>query len=339
MRRVLVVTTAVLLLAAPLRAEDEPAHPIPHGDFLEALEALNDGVAHFVPAPMDPGLYDKHQETWKRYAKPRAKRMLGRIKLLRKPKLWGIGKGEAGPARALDPDAWSAFVKPLASLYTELGTARSRYAEQRVNERAARKAWLRRFPGPEPIERVPSRDALEELDRTILSYRLAGEVVPYRLISARNRVADQVHREEEAARARKRAEYEARKHQAWAAIDVRVAETNGALRGDVDMFAAQQRAVRELVEAAQAIEEARLKTLYDEAPKESGHLAKADTWFKEMRDGRRKALAFDDKRSSKWGSLVRQGWMTHRSKLLSAIKKAKKADAEAKALKNEEPGK
>lgn len=334
MRVVILVLAACVVFAIPLHAEDEPAHPIPHGDFLEALRALDDGVGHFSPPPVDPGLYDKHRETWKRYAKPRARRMRSRIEQLRKGKLWGVPQGEDGPAVALAEDSWSALAKGLTSLYAELGTMRSRYGEQRVNERTARKAWLRRHPRPDPIERVPSRDALEELDRTILDYRLAGEVVPYRLISARNRVAAQVHREEEAARARKRAEYEKRKRAAFAAIDARVAETNGALRSDVDRLAAQQRAIREIVAAAQAIEEARLKALVAETPKVGAHLAKAEAWFAEMAAGRTKALAFDDKRSSRWGSLVRQGWMTHRTKLLAAIGKAREADAEAQVPKS-----
>ncbi|MDF1700849.1 MAG: hypothetical protein P1V36_06795, partial [Planctomycetota bacterium] len=66
---------------------------------------------------------------------------------------------------------------------------------------------------------------------------------------------------------------------------------------------------------------------------------KVPALFPQMEAGRLAGLAFDDKRSSRWGSLVRQKWMTHRTKVLSAVKRAVKADAEAKALKNEEPAK
>ncbi|MDF1700848.1 MAG: hypothetical protein P1V36_06790, partial [Planctomycetota bacterium] len=257
---------ACLLCAAAAQAEDAPV--VPHGDFLEALDALDAGVGHFVPGPLDPGLYDKHEETWKRYAKPRAKRMRGRIKILRKPKLWGVSEDAPGPAVALAEGSWSALAKGMTALFAELGTMRSRYAEQRVDNRKARKAWLRRFPGPEPIGRVEGEDALDDIERTILDYRLAGEVVPYRLLSARNRLADLVARQQAIARAKKRAEYEQRKHAAWAAIDDRVAVTRGALRADVDQLAAQQRAIQTLVAAAQAIEEVRLKAVVAQTPTE-----------------------------------------------------------------------
>ena len=332
LRAVLLAVFLAFLTAPALRAEDEPASPvatIPHGDFLAALEALQEGVGRFVPAPPEPGLYDKHEETWKRYAKPRARRMAGRVTILRKQRLWVIAESPEAPAVALAEHAWSALVKGLGSLYTELGTMRARYREQRVSASQARRAWLRRFPRPEPIGRVPSRDALDELNRTILGYRLAGEVVPYRLISAHNRVSDQVAREEEAAREQKRREYESHKHEAYALIDVQVAETNAALRGDVEWLDAQQRAVRELVAAAQAIEEARLRDLVAKAPKEGDHLADADVWFAKMDAGRRAALTFRDPRSARWGSLVRQGWMAWRAKVLSAVDKAVKAAAQA----------
>lgn len=341
LRPAVLVLTLVFLTAPWLRAEEEPAAPtpdIPHGDFLAALGALQDGVAHFVPGPQQPGLYDKHEETWKRYAKPRARRMAGRVKILRKPTLW-VTAGEGDPrAVALAEGSWSALAKGLGSLYTELGTMRTRYAEQRVTASKARRSWLRRFPRPDPIGRVPSRDALEELDRTILEYRLAGEVVPYRLISARARVAELVAKEEALERERKRREYDKRKHEAFSAIDVRVAETNGALRGDVDLLEAQQHAVQELVAAAQRIEETRLRDLVAKAPTAGDHLAKADVWFAKMTEGREAARTFRDKRSARWGSLVRQGWMAWRAKILAAVKKAEKAAAEAEQAAAEAAG-
>ena len=336
MTRVVFWVLVALLLCPCALAEDAAPIEIPHGDFLEALGALESGVGHFIVRPGDPGLYDKHDETWKRYAKPRAKRMRSRVTQLRKEKLWAMDEGEPPRAIGLGEKHWSALVKGLASLYAELGTMRARYGEQRVSASKAERAWLRRYPRPDPIERVPSRDALEEADRLILEYRLAGEIVPHRLISLRARLSTAVAREEEAARKRKRAEYEKRKYAAFAEIGRQVAATNGALAGDVDRLLAQQKAVRDLVAAAQQVEEERLKALLAKTPKAGDYLTKADTWLKEMGEGRRKAQAFRDKRSARWGSLVRQDWMTLRTKLLSAIAKAKKADAEAKALKREE---
>lgn len=336
LRMVACVLLLLLVLAPSVRAEDaaEDASPevaIPHGDFLTALGALEDGVAYFVARPADAGLYGKHDETWKRYAKPRAKRMRSRVTLLRKPKLWILTEGDAPKAIALDEGSWSALVKGLTSLYAELGTMRARYAEQRVTSSKAERAWLRRYPRPEPIGRVPSRDALEDADRAILEYRLAGEVVPYRLISLRARLAEAVAREEEEARERKRREYERRKYAAFAEIERHVTATNGALAGDVDRLRGQQQAVQDLVAAAQASEEARLKKLVADAPKTGNHLKDTATWFQAMAEGRHAAQTFRDKRSARWGSLVRQKWMTFRPKLLAAIKKAHKADAGAKA--------
>lgn len=327
MRILAAVVLFLLVPCALARAEDEPP-VVPHGDFRAALDALADGLGAFERPPADPGLYETHEETWKRYAKPRIKRMLSRLDRVDAPKHWEV-EADA-PALRVPDELWSPLVRQLASLYTELGSMRSRYAKVRLTARTAQRAWLRRFPGPEPIGRVPSRDALEDLDATILRYHARGEAVPLRLLSARNSVAAAVAREEAAERARKRAEYEHRKRQAFDAIDVEVAATHGALRADVDAIAAQQRAVRELVAAGQRIEETRLKALVEATPNTGGHLDDASKWLAEMAAGRIEARGFDDDRSARWGSLVRQQWMVRRTKLLAAVAKAVKAAEEAK---------
>ena len=324
----LVLVLVLVLLAAPApwaRAEDPPTPPVdplvPAGDFRAAVDLLQQGIEAYRQPPEDAGLYDRRLDAWKGVIKPRVGRMVMRLKQLQADSLW-IRTGAEGPAIAVAPDGWSPLVRGAASLFTELGTIVARYRDVRLDPKHARDLWIHRNPKPDPIEPTPTEPALAELNGLIARYIRLGHPVPAHLLRERAEYASIVAAEQAAAREQKRREYELRKEQAYQAIESRVRETRGLLERDSTVFEEQMHDLQALLAGAQELEERQLRQQVEAAQAGGAKVEDAAPLLAALAAGRLEGTSFRDPRSARYGSVLRQKWMTPRSKLLKAIDRA-----------------
>jgi len=310
----------LLALASVVLAGEEPppAGLVDVGGHLDGLRADLDAR---TSAPFDAGHDGALRTAWRDLLRRRIGNMRRRVKDLADEKDWVV-EAASRTVRGLEPGKWTSFVRTLATLHTELGTCADGYRGTRVDGRRSERAWLRRYPGPEPIGIVPSAAALAEVDRAIRALQIQGLDVPYSLWQARERLRLAVLEEERLAREEKRREYDERKAAAFDAIRRDVDDTRNRLAGEAETFARGQRSLRALMATAQRIEEDRLQAMLDVLPDDAERDARADELLKSMRAGREKALDFDGKPLSRYGSLVEKGWMVPRAALLRLIEAA-----------------
>jgi NADH dehydrogenase/NADH:ubiquinone oxidoreductase subunit G len=217
-------------------------------------------------------------------------------------------------------------VRAVAALYAELGTIVARYDDVKVDGDHAWAVWLHRNPRPDPIGPTASEPALAEITALIARAIRQGYEVPARYYTERNRLAALVAEEQRIAREQKRAEYEARKHDAREAIAAQVANTKSLLAADMAVMSGQQRRLQGILAAAQSLEEGAMKKQIAALAAEGKPVEDADALLAKLAKGRSQGLAFRDARSSRFGNLVRQGWMVPRGKLLEAIDRAARPD-------------
>jgi hypothetical protein len=309
---------------AKLQPEPKPkpeGATVPEGDFRLALGRVQGAVAELKRKPSEAGLYGRREEVWHRYARPRASRLAGQLQRLARASLWVRAKPD-GPAVALDPEAWGPLVRGVSSVFASLSTIEGHYRKVRVDGRSARATWLQRHPGPEPIGPTASEPDLAAINAVIRRYVVQGNPVPATVLAERDRLAAVVAEEQRLAREQKRREYEQRREQAYHAIEAHVLRTRTLLRDDVKGMGDQLGRLRALVAAAQEIEERRLQGLVARARAAGGTVPDAEELLAALAEGRAAALAFDDERGSRYGSLLRQKWLVPRGKLLKALEHA-----------------
>ena len=322
------LSVALLLLAPSAQADDErvpvpvPADRMDVRGVLGPIQAELERRRKSRGTWQDPFFYASgRQET------RRMDRMIRRLKDVSKDKRWQTESGQRYP-KGLDPDDWSFFVRQCAALHTEIDVVARDYRDLEVTPDAELKAWRRRFPGPEPIGRVPSEDALEDVELSIAQIRARGEVVPFHLLEAQRRLTAQVAEEQERAREEARRVYEKKKQEATAEILRRTAIRRGSLERLNALLADWLVKVRDLVARAQELEEQRLKGLVAGTEKDAPVREEAKTLLDQMARNREKARTFSGKHLPRYGTALQQGWLRVRTKLLKALDKAAKARTE-----------
>lgn len=315
-------------------AEDGKAASAGREDLIALVESLREDMEPYQERPDWPGHDGKFHEAWFLNMKRRAARMRARPKEMAKENLW-IYEEDAEQASWLKPDQWSGAVRRLSSLYTELGTVQTGYRKVKVKPDAAYRRWDKQNPEPSLRGLTSAGYEIQRLNRLLAQYRYDGWVWPRRLAQELARwivlEAEEIRQREERHR-----QWQAERKKARLAILESVRNTQAALVEQGAVFSDQMAKVRAICAAMQVAEEGRLRSVLGKLPTEDPVQAEAAKRLKEMKKGRRKALAYSGSRTTEWGKLIRQGWTVPRTKLLSAIKKYEQRVKKAARLAAEE---
>ncbi len=323
-RQGLVAALFTLLVAGTAQADKPKVKVKKHKpvDIVAMVEELADEVRASTRRPRDGGHDDKLHEAWKLHVSKKARRMVARPRDLAKDHLWIVPEGKSAAAW-LKPSQWSGAVKRLAGLYTELGTAAQKYGRVNVSGTKAVRQWDRNNPPPKMKGLTPAGVQRVRVERLIDDCIRAGEVVPTYLrrdlASLIALEAAEIREREERYERWKKDKVDARK-----AIEADVQGTKDALRAQRDVFYAQMKKTRELCAAMQVLEEKRMRGELDALPEDDPVHTSSAKHLSDMEKGRKKALRDSSSRTSKWGTLVRQGWMVPRNRLKSSIGAAKR---------------
>ena len=327
---------AVCLMGPAAHADDPPNAQPPQGpppaaqadiDYLGVLGRMQDALSYFVGKVPWPGHDGALAYIWKVHVQKRSKRAQRFFRELQKTSRWEMDEHEER-AHRLKSGSWSPFVQRLAKAYSELAAARDGLGRINVSSKSAISNWHKLNPEPNLRKATPAELALTNIRAAIARYRRAGKVVPryYYL-----REAELI----EEALAERRALEAA--HAAWivdreaaiARINAAVIETRKAADVEKQRIELFLRNVQTLVAELQLKEEAVLREAVAAYPDDERLAKAAQKDFKDMAKGRKAGARYDTKKSSKWSSLVRQGWMRPHGHLVSALKSAEARAAKA----------
>jgi hypothetical protein len=324
-----------LWIAAPLQA-DPPPEPADAQDgekaatvldFMPLVVGLKEELEQHKKPPAVDGPGGELHAGWRSSVKRRAPRIAAKAKELTRSSLWEFDeKGTA--ALRLKESQWGPAIRRLAAMYTELGGASKGFDDITVSADRAIALWDRRNPPPVTTGLTPAGVLLRRVRAEIAAYRLLKKIVPGWLLRELDRLILR-ERVEIAARVEARRRWEEDRARAHAEIQERVEATRVLVEQQQALFDGQMESVRALTAALQDVEEARLKARVDAfSPDDPIHGATQEL-FPKMARGRVEAERFNDPRTSRWGSLLRQGWMVPRAKILREIAKAEKRAAAA----------
>jgi hypothetical protein len=325
------VLAAALAGAGVLRAEEPPVPPpgaaepvAPEApvapeegkpfDLLVYLGHVRTLVSENVVPPRrtanDHGLYD----TWGAILRPRAARILGRVKRLMEPGFWEFDPVDARAVH-LKSTAWNTAIGELGSLYTELGGALEQYAQAKVTITQVRPDESR----PPPIGPVSGELALAALETDLLRRaRLGGvvwadEVYWYRHLLGRVQAALEL-------RAEQIRRYEERQAEIEDEFTSLVTSIENGLAEKQQSLALQMLTVRSLAAAIQAREEERLNALVGKIP--AGDVrAASEKVLLGLRTSRLAAESHVEPPVSEYGAILRR-WLKGQQDLLAALRKA-----------------
>jgi hypothetical protein len=303
--------------AAPPPLAPEEAEPV---DVVAWLGLLRSQLEHYLEPPerrgQDRALYD----AWQSILKPRAARMVGRVKRLLDDRRWTKAEGDGAPAH-LEAGAWSDAIRELASLYVELSGALAQYGNVRVTFNAPPRY------GPDPIFLQPPGTTvvvhrnlwdLERIAADLLLRWRRGDLVwrdeVWRYWALARYAAFELDRYERAA---------ARYEQERESLEDLQQRIEAGLRLAREMLRVQMFSVRSLTAALQAEEEARLWTRVEALPEDAAERARAAELAEGLWQARMEAQERLDTPAA-YGSILRGDWLRLRGALVLLLGKAER---------------
>lgn len=343
-RLLLAALLPVLVLALPpaAHAEDPPQAQPPQPaeaaapiDYLGLLARMQDELTYFVSPVTWPGHDNALAYIWKVHVQKRAKRAQRFFEELQKPDRWVIDE-QTERARMLRRTSWSPFIQRLAKAYSELAAARDGLERINVSPNSAIKNWLKLNPEPNLNRLTPAERALAAVRGTIRRYRLAGKPVP-RYYYLREAELIELALAERRALEVAHAEWIVEREAAIVRIQAAVVETRRVADLEAQRLEQLLRNAQVLVAELQLAEEATLRTALEAYASDEKLAKAAKEDLADMAKGRKAGARYDTRKSSKWSSLVRQGWMRPHNHLVSALSSAA-ARAEKAQAENASPG-
>ncbi|MDJ0973288.1 MAG: hypothetical protein QNJ98_02350 [Planctomycetota bacterium] len=324
-----------LLLASPgvAHADDPPnaqppqPAPQPDIDYLGLLARMQDELSYFVGTVPWPGHDNALAYIWKVHVQKRSKRAQRFFKELQKTNRWEMDADDERAYR-LKSGSWSPFVQRLAKAYSELAAARDGLGRINVSPKSAISNWHKLNPEPDLRKATPAELALTNIRAAIARYRRAGKVVPRWYYIREAELIEEALAERRALEAA-HAAWIVEREAAIERINAAVIETRKAADVEAQRIELFLRNVQALVAELQLKEEAVLRAALASYPDDERLAKAAKKDLKDMAKGRKAGARYDTKKSSKWSSLVRQGWMRPHGHLTSALKSAKARAAKA----------
>ena len=255
-----------------------------------------------------------------------------RLKSVARAKVWDQPKKD-GPVVGLKPEKWSSAVGSAAKLYIELGKTLHPYVDLRISVDALHDVWRAHNPLP-VIGELPTERALAEVEATIRQLQADNLDVPWSLHNSASELREAARKERAAAEAAAYKKWDAKRKAGFAANEKRFVKDNAAFLAFRSRVRGALDDLKRLMYEAQRAEEKRLEAWAVSSSKDAKLAEKVAALLKEMDRGRKKAVLSTDTRWSRYGSLLRQGWMIHRTKLINAVRGAvrrEKAAAKKKA--------
>ncbi len=313
---------------APPEEEPEPDRDAGAPDFLPLAIELHEAMLDHKKRPLEDGPGGELRGAWKSHVKSRAARLASRAADLKRSSMWQFD-AEGSVALHLKATQWSAAVRRLAGLYTDLGAAAGGYGKIGVSPDRALARWDRSNPAPATTGLTPAGVLLRQVRAEIAAFRLLQKIVPRLLLRELERLIrrEQVEIVERVEARRRWREDRARAH---AEIRAQVAATRALIQDQQARLTSQLAFVRALTAAMQEAEEKRLRAALREHASDAALLTEAQGLLAKMRTGRTNGLSFQDARTSRWGSIVRQRWLVPRTTLLGLLSKAERAAVGAK---------
>lgn len=341
-RTPLLLFAALILLPAPLRADPPPKKEEGREqaatalDFMPLVLGLKEEMEQHKKRPLEDGPGGELYTAWKLNVKRRAPRMAAKATELARSSFWEFDEqGEA--ALRLKEQQWGPAVRRLGTIYTDLGGAAKGYDKVTVSPDRAIALWDRRHPPPATTGLTPAGVLLRRVRAEIAAYRLLKKIVPGWLLRELDRLILR-ERVEIAARVEARRRWEEDRTRAHEEIRARVEATRALVEQQQALLLGQMESLRALTAALQEAEEQRLEQSLDAFPPDDPVHAATKEHFLEMRQGRLQAERFSDPRTSRWGGLLRQGWMVPRAKVLKEVEKAEKRAAASSQADEEDGG-
>ncbi len=281
----------------------------------ELTQLLRSRLAAYTVAPKATTSESAVRSAWNTGIKPRARRMLSRMKR--------VAEGARWDATTADMDAWApkaeataAMLRELAALYVDLDAAEKRVLKARIVEQDV--LYFGTVPGTKGREPTQEMEISgQETERGLAGKFTFTPIGPIVSLSA--------HRKTKGSNVKVKIfdrEVEQRmKDQAQAKIDVQVA----AIRANIDAYTRSliqdQELVRALAESVQLSEELRLTAEITRIA-DLDQRRKASVLLGEMRMARSDARVLVFTSATNFGQALRRGWLQKRAKLLRLTDKA-----------------
>ncbi|MHC5012513.1 MAG: hypothetical protein ACYTG6_16475 [Planctomycetota bacterium] len=292
---------------APPAAEDAPV------DVLAFLEDLETTLEAFLEPPEKTATNRALYDAWYAILRPRAARMLRRVKQIRKSRRWETDPAGERPAH-LKPEAWTTVIRELASLYAELGGALEQY--EGVDIVLTPRRWEPGISPPRPPRIHWIGLGLSELRRLEHEFRRRRHLghIPWR--------REVYHYWDLARRIELQYELYDRRRREWeeaqAELEDLEQKIEGALRFRREVLSLQMLSVRTLTAALQTEEENRLRERIEALPADSTAREAAEPLARKLREAR---LDAEDHTGApaEYGAILRSRWLGARKRLLKML--------------------